>query len=406
VNERAGSGTAEREPTTLSSAALVRLVAAREISTRIRDKTFVISSIVILLLVIGSMVFQAVVSSKANNVSVGVVSDQAALRPALQAQAAVMGVDITVRSLSDSTAARTAVSDGDVDGAVVGGPGEQPVLLVNRSAKGQLQALVQGAAGQLALGRQLAAAGVTRVDVPQVSVSALHPQSAENGERVGAAFLGVIVLYTLLILFGQFVAQGVVEEKSTRVVELLLATMRPWQLLAGKIAGLGLLGLAQILVISVVGLVGVVAFDVVSAPGTLVGTVLSVVVWFLLGYAFYASFFAAAASLVSRQEDVGTVIMPTTVLLLVGFFISIQAAQDPGSTLARITSFVPGLSPMVMPVRMAGGSAAWWEVLASGALMLVAIAVVVRIGGRIYAGALLRTSGKTKIREALRAEAA
>jgi ABC-2 type transport system permease protein len=134
--------------------------------------------------------------------------------------------------------------------------------------------------------------------------------------------------------------------------------------------------------------------------------VLSVVVWFLLGYAFYASFFAAAASLVSRQEDVGTVIMPTTVLLLVGFFISIQAAQDPGSTLARITSFVPGLSPMVMPVRMAGGSAAWWEVLASGALMLVAIAVVVRIGGRIYAGALLRTSGKTKIREALRAEAA
>jgi ABC-2 type transport system permease protein len=129
-----------------------------------------------------------------------------------------------------------------------------------------------------------------------------------------------------------------------------------------------------------------------------------VVAWFVLGYAFYASVFAAAASLVSRQEDLGSVITPASLLLVVGFVISIQAAQDPTGTLATVTSFVPGLSPLVMPVRMAAGEAAAWEVAVAVVLMLVAIALVVRLGGRIYAGALLRTGGKIKLREALAAE--
>jgi ABC-2 type transport system permease protein len=215
-----------------------------------------------------------------------------------------------------------------------------------------------------------------------------------------------VLLYSLLILFGQFVAQGVVEEKSSRVVELLLATMRPWQLLAGKIIGLGLLGFLQMLVIAVVGVAGALAFDVVSVPGRLIGTVVTVVAWFVVGYAFYASVFAAAASLVSRQEDLGSVITPASIVLILGFVIAIQAAQDPGSTLATVTSFLPGMSPMVMPVRQAAGDAAWWEVGVAVLVMLVAIAVVVRIGGRVYAGALLRTGGKVKLREALKAERA
>jgi ABC-2 type transport system permease protein len=218
--------------------------------------------------------------------------------------------------------------------------------------------------------------------------------------------IGVAILYGLLILLGNFVAQGVVEEKSSRVVELLLATMRPWQLLAGKILGLGLLGLGQIVLIGVVGVAGTLAFDIIDVPGELIGTVGSVVAWFVLGYAFYASVFAVAASLVSRQEDLGTVLTPTTILLVVAFIVAIQAAGDPGSTLAVVTSYVPGLSPLVMPVRQAAGEAALWEVGLSVLLMLVAIALAVRLGGRVYAGAMLRTSGKTKLREALRAERA
>jgi ABC-2 type transport system permease protein len=218
------------------------------------------------------------------------------------------------------------------------------------------------------------------------------------------AIIGIGVLYSLLILFGQFVAQGVVEEKASRVVELLLATMKPWQLLAGKIIGLGVLGLAQIVVIAAVGVGGALAFDLVEIPGDLVSTAVGVVAWFVLGYAFYAAIFAVAASLVSRQEDLGTVIMPTTLILIAAFVVGIQGAANPDGTLATVTSFVPGLSPLVMPVRQAAGDVAWWEVGLAVLLMLVAIALVVRLGGRVYAGALLRTGGKTKIRDALKAE--
>ena len=393
------------EPRTLRSAELVRLVAGREISTRVRDKTFLVSSAVILVLVLGAMVFQAVVASGADDVTIGVVGDTAAIQPALEAQGDARGADVTVVRLADEDAARAALASEDVDGALIDAVGSDPRLLVHRTPDQQMTALVQGAVGQVALGRQLAQAGVD-LDVPEVGVTTIDPSGDPTGERTGAAVIGMIVLYTLLILISQFVAQGVVEEKSTRVVELLLSTMRPWHLLAGKVIGLGLLGLAQIVAIATVGVTGALIFDVVSLPGQLIGTVLTVVAWFVLGYAFYASAFAAAASLVSRQEDLAGVITPMSILLFVGLFVSLQAASDPGSTLAVVTSFIPGLSPLVMPVRMASGVVATWEVLLAAVLMLVAIALIVRLGGRIYAAALLRTAGRTKLREALKAERA
>ena len=392
-------------PRPLGSAALVRLIASREISARVRDKNFIISSIVIIVLLVGTLGLQVVLNSGSDTTRVGVVGDPA-LEAAIQAQGKALDVDVTVKALDDEDAARAAIEDDDVDGVLIAEEGQQPELLVEQSADGSLQAVVQGAVAQLSLSEQLASVGISALEVPAVSVTALDPQADQDGQRVVVAIIGIGVLYGLLILFGQFVAQGVVEEKASRVVELLLATMRPWQLLAGKVVGLGLLGLAQIVVITVVGVTGALAFDLVDIPGDLVGTAVGVVAWFVLGYAFYASIFAAAASLVSRQEDLGTVVMPTTLVLVVAFVIGIQAASDPSGTLAVVTSYIPGVSPLVMPVRQAAGDVAVWEIALSVVLMLVAIGLIVRLGGRIYAGALLRTSGKTKIRDALRAERA
>jgi ABC-2 type transport system permease protein len=392
-------------PRPLGSAALVRLIASREISARVRDKNFIISSIVIIVLLVGTLGLQVVLNSGSDTTRVGVVGDPA-LEAAIQAQGKALHVDVTVKALDDEDAARAAIEDDDVDGVLIVDEGQQPELLVEQSAGGSLQAVVQGAVAQLSLSEQLASVGISALEVPEVSVTALDPQADQDGQRVVVAIIGIGVLYGLLILFGQFVAQGVVEEKASRVVELLLATMRPWQLLAGKVVGLGLLGLAQIVVITVVGVTGALAFDLVDIPGDLVGTAVGVVAWFVLGYAFYASIFAAAASLVSRQEDLGTVVMPTTLVLVVAFVIGIQAASDPSGTLAVVTSYIPGVSPLVMPVRQAAGDVAVWEIALSVVLMLVAIGLIVRLGGRIYAGALLRTSGKTKIRDALRAERA
>ncbi len=386
----------------LSSGQLVRLVAGREISTRIRDRTFIASSVLIVVLILGVLVFQVVVNSGDDTPRVGVVGDPGQLGTAIEAQAEAFDVGVEVVPLDTGDAARAAVESEDVDAALLDGTGAAPELVV-REPDGTLEALVSGAVGSVALGRVLAEAGVDPAGLPRVTVTALDDDTAADGQRTAVAVVGVVVLYSLLILFAQFVAQGVVEEKASRVVELLLATMRPWQLLAGKILGLGVLGLGQIAVIAAIGIGGALAFDVVELPGELVGTVLWLLFWFVLGYALFASLFAVAASLVSRQEDLGSVLTPASLVLVAGFIVALQAASDPESTLAVVTSYVPGLSPMVMPVRQAAGEVAPWEVGVAVLLMLVAIALVVRLGGRVYSGALLRTGGRTKLKEALRA---
>jgi ABC-2 type transport system permease protein len=389
-------------PRPLGSAAMVRLVAAREISSRLRDKNFIISSVVIVLVLVGLLGFQVAIDSGSDTIRVGVVGDATTYGPALEAQGETLDGDVEVMELDDRSAAEAAIEDGDVDGVLLA-EGE-PELLVEQSTAGALQAVVQGAVSQVSVAAQLREAGIDRIDIPEVAVIALDPGADRAGQRVVIAIIGISVLYSLLLLFGQFVAQGVVEEKSSRVVELLLATMRPWQLLAGKIIGLGLLGLGQIALIAAVGVGGALAFDLVDIPGDLVGTAVGVVAWFVLGYALYASIFAAVASLVSRQEDLNTVVMPMSLVLIGALVVGIQAAGDPDGPLARITSYLPGLSPLVMPVRQAAGEVALWEIALAVALMLVAIALIVRLGGRVYAGALLRTSGRIKLREAFRAE--
>jgi ABC-2 type transport system permease protein len=386
----------------VSSATLIRLVAGREISTRLRDKAFLISSGVLLLLIIGLTIFQVVLHDNQSKTTIGVVNGGSAAAAVLVQQGKAQGTDVTVRTLPSEAAARAAVKNGDVAVAVIDPVGTAPHVVVQKPGDSN-EDIVRAGVAQLSTLRQLQDAGVRLQPPPTVREVALQRGTGDRTEAIVVAAIGVGLLYFLLILFGQFVAQGVVEEKSSRVVELLLATMRPWQLLAGKVLGLGLLGLAQILLIAVVGGVGAVAFDVVSVPGQVVGTIVSVVLWFILGYALYASIFAAAASLVSRQEDLGTVIMPLTLVLVAGFVIAVQAVGNPAGTLATVTSLVPGLSPLVMPVRIAAGEAPVWQVVLAVVLMLAAIAVVVRIGGRVYAGALLRTGGKIKIREALAA---
>jgi len=345
-------------PRPLGSAALVRLVAAREISARLRDRNFIISSIVIVVVLIGVLALQVALNSGSETTRIGVVTDRPVYLAALEAQADALDVDLDVTEYGADADARAAIEVEDVDGALVVSDGDAE-LLVGQSAGGALRAVVQGAVAQIAVADQLAAVGLPGLDVPQVPVTALAPDADVDGQRVVVAIIGIGVLYSLLILFGQFVAQGVVEEKASRVVELLLATMKPWQLLAGKILGLGVLGLGQIVVIAGVGVGGALAFDLVDIPGDLVGTAVGVVAWFVLGYALYAAIFAVAASLVSRQEDLGTVVMPTTLVLVGALVVGIQAASNPDGTVATLTSYVPGLSPMVMPVRQAAGDVAW-----------------------------------------------
>ena len=216
---------------------------------------------------------------------------------------------------------------------------------------------------------------------------------------MAASFL----LYAQLITFGLWVAMGVVEEKASRVVEVLLASVKPHDLLAGKILGLGALGLMQLVLTGAVGLALAELSGALDLDRTTLGTLAVVLVWFLFGYALYACLYAMTGVLVSRQEDLQSATTPLTFAIVLAFAVAFPALEDPSGTLARVASLVPFTSPIVMPVRVALEEAGALEIAASLGLLAATVGALVPLGARIYEGAILRTGRPLKLVEAWRA---
>ena len=149
-----------------------------------------------------------------------------------------------------------------------------------------------------------------------------------------------------------------VEEKSSRVIEVILSAVRPRQLLTGKVIGLGLLALGHLCVIAIVGLVVGAAAGAIHLTASLVGAAALAILWFIAGYAFYSCLFACAGALVPRQEELQSTTMPLTLLILVSFFLSFAVNDNPDGTLAHVTAFLPMTAPLTMPGRIITGDAA------------------------------------------------
>jgi ABC-2 type transport system permease protein len=191
-----------------------------------------------------------------------------------------------------------------------------------------------------------------------------------------------------------------VEEKQSRVVEVLLASVRPTQLLTGKVLGLGALGLAQILLLAGVAAGGLLLTDVVQVPPTAWGALALVIPWYVLGFLLYATLFAMAGSVVSRVEDMQSAVMPVIIVLVLALFGAQIALTDPTSTLSTVAGLLPLTAPIVQPILFALGSSTWWEPLLAIALALGAIAIMIPVSARIYRGGVLRTRGRVSFREA------
>jgi ABC-2 type transport system permease protein len=145
------------------------------------------------------------------------------------------------------------------------------------------------------------------------------------------------------------------------------------------------------------------AVNAISVPASALGTIGWVLAWFLLGYAFYSSLFAVAGAIVSRQEELQNTATPLNLLMVGSFLVAfLGAGSNPGSTLATVSSFLPPVAPLVMPVRIAAGEAAAWQVAASVGIMLVSIVAVVLLASRLYEGAVLRTGARVKLGDAWR----
>jgi len=382
----------------------VLLVARREAATRIRDRAFQVSALITVLILLAIIVLPKVLGGDSNRFTVGLLGTAGRLQPALVSSAAAAGVTLEISRPASRAAADQQVRDGHLD-AVLDGDRE---IVVKRDLDNRLAPIVQSAYQRVVGAERLGSAGIdpARVDaalsVPPLAVDKLNGEDKASGRKQAVALFAVFFLYGQMFGYAMLVALGVVEEKASRVVELLLATLRPWQLLAGKVAGIGVLGLLQFLVLGVAGVTAALATGALSVPGEALGTIGHVLVWFIVGYAFYSCMAAAVAALVSRQEDLQSAIGPLQVLLMGSFIVAIYAAQQPLGRMTTVLSFVPPFSAMLMPLRVAAGGAGPAQVAVALLVMLVATAGLVRLAGWIYAGAVLRTGSKVRLADALR----
>jgi ABC-2 type transport system permease protein len=382
-----------------------RLVARRDFWVRLRERSFLVSTILNVSVISILVLARALSGGGAPSYELGWVGDERVATTAAEL-GALASVEVSLVPLDDDAAAEEALRAGRVDAVVTDGQ-----LAWRANVDPTLEQLVQGASANVGLDALLDRYEVPQVDRDEVASSApletvvLEPGDPNRGENAAIAFIGVILLYGQLFGYGIWVASGVIEEKSSRVVEMLLSAIGTRQLLAGKIVGIGLLGLGQLVVIATFAIGLAMATGAIALPVTAIGAAALDVGWFILGFAFYASLFAAAGALVTRMEELQNVIVPINLTILVSFFISIEALQDPEAPLVVVASILPTSSALAMPVRIVLGAADPWEIALSLLLIVGSTVVLVPVGARLYAGAVLRTGARVKLREAWRASA-
>jgi ABC-2 type transport system permease protein len=387
----------------LSANQAVLLVARREFVTQVRSRSFVIGLVVTLVLFGGIFLLTSYISGQSSSRTLGVTTQTASLKPGLEQAAQLDDIQLTIREVDDR-AGREQVDAGELDALLTGAPGGYELLGLD-SVDSSLQSLVTATVQQQTLTTALTTAGVNPAQLAaqsQLAVDTLEPADPDAGQKLALAFVGTFLLFFSLSGYGQLVATGVVEEKQSRVVELLLATIKPWQLLAGKIIGLGAVGLLQLVILSAISAVGAVTAGMLTVPGAAAGMFVMVVLWYLLGFFLFAALYAAVGSTVSRQEELNSVVAPMIFLLIIPFILTLNLLpNDPRNGLATVLSFIPFFSQTVMPARYALGVASLWEVLVAAVLALLAIVVVVRVAGRVYQNSVLRTGARVSLREAL-----
>ena len=250
----------------MSPVAAVGLVASREISTRVKSKAFRVATVVMLLLiVIGIVLLKLISGGSGADSTVGYTPATAAFSAPLQAGGKTVDEKIDVTQVADEAAGRAKLADGSID-ALLTGDGKTVHVQVKKDLDGKLANVLQLLSQQVAIDQQITALGGDPARFKAAIASAKFVEDTPleqpydyNGAQLGLGIAAGILIYLSLMINGQTVAQGVVEEKTSRVVELLLSTIKPWQLMAGKVLGIGVVGLIQMLVIGVGGLVTVTA---------------------------------------------------------------------------------------------------------------------------------------------------
>lgn len=405
---RAGRSVPPRRPGGRALNSAVGLVAAREIRERVRGRVFRVGTALILAGIAAAIVIPAAAAAGRHRAQrVGVVGAvPASLRAAVAGAGASAGAPARVVPQAGLTAARGRLRSGRLDIVVVGG---REVLVAKASAASGSSAtarLAQALSRTLGADEAARAAGLTSRQEARVAHATPAPVvSLERGPAPGTTrtlIVGLVLLVVMLSQYNTWTLIGVMEEKSSRIAEVLLASLRPFQLLAGKLLGIGLVAFAQAAL--VVGVAAGLAAAVGSGPalGAAPASLAATLVWLLLGYAFYSWVYAAAGSLGERRDQVQGLILPLSLPIFFGYVVAEAAAASANpSTLIEVLAYLPPTAPFAMPVLAGLGAATWWEFALSAALTVVCTAGVARLATGVYRRAILRTGSRVPLREVL-----
>lgn len=387
-----------------------RLVAQREVTTRVREKSFLFGVGLTLLFLVAFFVAAALFGGP-DEYDVAVVgSEDTALveqaQEVLRGAEAADGSDdaaeqatIEAVEVADVGAAEQAVTDGEVDAALLATDDGYELVGddgVDTSLAAALRQVVSASALQQNASEQGVDLGALDAGT-QVDQRFLDPGAGENEERSTVAFAFTLIFLMTAFAYGMAIAQSVVVEKETRVVELLAAAIPIRSLLWGKILGNTALALGQLLLVVAVGVGGLVLTGRTELLSGIGPAVAWYVAFFVLGFLALAALWSVAGSLAGRQEDLQSTTLPMQMLLFIPYFVSAFASD----TVNVVVSMVPIASSMVMPARMAQEAVPGWQIGVAIALTVLAAVVFVRIGSRIYERTLLRSDGKIGLREAL-----
>jgi ABC-2 type transport system permease protein len=392
-----GSGSPPRE------AALSRawaLVARREIATRLTDRTFLVGTLLTLTMIIGFVVVQAVLSDRVKDYEVVATAAGASMADAVAGQASELDdkVRVTAVDVADDAGAQAALRDEEADAWLTPRDGGW-VIVARDEVPRDLEAVTATVVRETTLSTNAAAAGTSVEAITagsELTSDVLEGDADQRDFAQGVAFALAFLFYVSSLVFGFTLAGSIVEEKQSRIVEIIATKIPVRQLLAGKVLGNTALAVAQMGLYAAIGLVGL-SF---TSFGALLPTVTGALGWFLafflVGFLLIACLWAVAGALASRTEDVQSTSTPLT-LLLVGIFFGSAFLEGTPQT---ILSYVPPASAVLMPQRLLEGEAQWWEPVVAIAILLVAAGAVVLVAERLYRRSLLQTQGRISVRQA------
>jgi ABC-2 type transport system permease protein len=381
---------------------LTWLVARREIRLRAKTRVFVVTTAILLIAVALAVALPAILSAKNNKPDrIGVVGDTTAISSIVTEAGRLSGGQAVAVPQPSLAAAEAALRSGDLSAVLV--PNSEIIVkevplagvtgsvasLAQLAGLSKLIQTVPGAASAVAHGVTLPVRGL---EAPKTSLSA----------RLTGLFT-VIIVWILISVYGSQIALGIGEEKSSRVVEVLLSAVRPVQLLIGKVLGIGVLALSQAAGMLVVFIIAGFASGSSLVHGATLGVVIAGGVFIVLGYAFYCTAFAAAGSLVSRQSDVNSTILPVQLPLIIAYALSYTVVYANGaSTFYHVLGFLPPTAPIAMPVLYAAGDVPVWQVAVAAVLTAVGTVWMARIAVRIYSNSILKTGPRISFRQAIK----